>query len=162
MSSSSKGWLHSLARFSRRARTETPRFWSGLRIHRKRLQAGLDDFLPKTSFHRKFCDLGGRGLAEPECFFHALRGVRKTGRRVVESFLAIGALEEINDGFCRRINDNRDALNGVVLNSFVKNLGAEAHNLNSRLSDLWAPLARTNRHPNESRNVVRKLVKGER
>src|SRR4030088_409551 len=123
-------------------------FWSGLRIHRKRLQAGLDDFFPNTSFHRKFCDLGGRGLAEPECFFHALRGVRKTGRRVVESFLAIGALEEINDGFCRRINDNRDALNGVVLNSFVKDFGSEARNLNSWLRNFWPPITGTNRDPN--------------
>src|SRR5712671_2001398 len=126
-------------------------FWSGLRIHRKRLQAGLDDFLPNTRFHRKFCDLGGRGLAEPEGFFHAQRGVRKASRRVVESFLLPGALEEINDGFCRRIDGNGDAFNGVVLDSLVKSLGSEAHDQNSWLRDPWAPLTGTDRNPNERR-----------
>jgi len=48
-----------------------------LRIYRERLQAGLDDFLPNTSLRPQTFNLGGRRLAKPECFFHALRGKRK-------------------------------------------------------------------------------------
>lgn len=132
-----------------------------LPIYRERLQAGLNDFFPNTGLDRKVGDFGGRRLAEPERFFHALRRMRKAGRRVVEHFLVRGALEKIDDGFGRRIDANRDALNRVALNAFVEDVVSEALNLDSRLRNLWAPVAGTDRHPYESWNAVRELVKGE-
>jgi hypothetical protein len=47
---------------------------------------------PNASLDGKFSDLGGRGLAKPQRFFHRLRGVREAGRRIVESFLMRGAI----------------------------------------------------------------------
>lgn len=74
----------------------------------------------------------------------------------------VGALEEIDDGFGRRVNGNRDALDGVVLNSFVKNLGSKALNPDSWPSELWPPITGSDCHPYNSRNTVGELVKGER
>jgi hypothetical protein len=137
-------------------------FRIGLRIHRERLQAGLNDFLPDTGFHRKFCDLSRGGLTESKSFLHALRGVRKSCRRIIEGLLMRGTFEKIDDSFSRRVYADRDTLDFRDVNSFVEDLGSEAHDLNTRLRNRRTPFAGTDRDPNEWRNAVCKFVKGER
>jgi hypothetical protein len=56
----------SFDRLSRRARTEAPMCFSGLRINSQRLKARLDDSFPYTGIDGAFCDFGRCRLAQPE------------------------------------------------------------------------------------------------